>query len=418
MTNLLETTKLHKAIPGPPSSGIFDLRQGSFFIFPYKNDQTRTVRLERVIFRSNSIIGRGTIVIRVECACHNCPAPDRCDWKEKKLVLKMSFPSTSRIPDRMLMDRCKELAQGEHAWVLDHLPDIIWSFDIPFRDGSPQYNFKKKYGGEFEMRVMRGVIFEELKPLSSLKTAKERAQVFYDIVQCELSIYIKHSHPTSYSFQATTGQGNIMVREKNGKKYGILNDWDLAFWLDKKHDGSTSRFRTGTKPYMAHEQHSSKWKGPHRYRHDLESIFYVMLLLVCLYSRPDEKLRRPRTEGDRYEEWHQRDDEFLYDKKHHAVTAAATWKPPVTAFFSGFVLWLITLQRSIRRGFYEFGDATQLGPKALNPEMHYVDEETLGGHLSYEKVISIVHLFEEEELETRGREWQLHLENLRQNRVD
>ncbi|KAJ3715246.1 protein kinase [Lentinula guzmanii] len=413
MPNLLEGTKQHKAAPGLPSSEIFDLRQGSFFIFPYKNDQTRTVRLERVIFRSSGIIGRGTMVIRVMCACCNCP-PNRCDWKEKKLVLKMGFPSTTRISERMFMDRCKELAQGEHAWVLNHLPNIIWSFDIPFRDDSPQDNFKKKFVDDHEMRVgMRGVILEELKPLSSLKTAKERAQVFYDIVQCHHWVreYLRILH-------RDISQGNIMVREKNGKKYGVLNDWDLAIWLDDKRDGPTSQFRTGTKPYMAHEQHSSKWKGPHRYRHDLESIFYVMLLLVCLYSRPDEKLRRPRTEGDRYEEWHQRDDEFLYDKKHHAVTAAATWKPPVTAFFSGFVLWLITLQRSIRRGFYEFGDATQLGPKALNPEMHYVDEETLGGHLSYEKVISIVHLFEEEELETRGREWQLHLENLRQNRVD
>ncbi|KAJ3743895.1 hypothetical protein DFH05DRAFT_1524898 [Lentinula detonsa] len=407
MTNLLETTKLHEAIPGPPSSGIFDLRQGSFFIFPYKNDQTRTVRLERVIFRSSGIIGRGTIVIRVECACHNCPAPDRCDWKEKKLVLKMSFPSTSRIPDRMLMDRCKELAQGEHAWVLDHLPDIIWSFDIPFRDGSPQYNFKKKYGGEFEMRVMRGVIFEELKPLSSLKTAKEChhwVRKYHRILHRDIS------------------QGNFMVREKNGKKYGILNDWDLAIWLDDKRDGPTSQFRTGTKPYMAHEQHSSKWKGPHRYRHDLESIFYVMLLLVCLYSRPDEKLRRPKTEGDRYEEWHQRDDEFLYDKKHHTVHAD-DWEPPVTAFFSGFLLWLISLQDSFRSGFIDQGNfhravrnTAQLDRS--HTQMNFFDEDTLGGHLSYEGIVSIVHVFEEEELETRGREWQLHLENLRQNRVD
>ncbi|KAJ3787048.1 hypothetical protein GGU10DRAFT_433390 [Lentinula aff. detonsa] len=405
MTNLLEATKLHKATPGPPSSGIFDLRQGSFFIFPYKNDQTRTVRLERVIFRCNSIIGRGTIVIMVECACHNCP-PDRCDWKEKKLVLKMSFPSTSRISDRVFMDRCKELAQGEHAWVLDHLPDIIWSFDIPFCDGSPQCNFKEKHGGDYEMRFMRGVILEELKPLSSLKTAKEChhwVQKYHRILHRDIS------------------QGKIMVREKNGKKYGVLNDWDLAIWLDDKRDGPTSQFRTGTKPYMAHEQHSSKWKGPHRYRHDLESIFYVMLLLVCLYSRPDEKLRRPRTEGDRYEEWHQSDDEFLYDKKHRTVHAD-DWEPPVTTFFFGFLLWLSRLQDSFRFGFIDRGNFHRAVRKTAqldrsHTQMNFFDEDTLGGHLSYESIVSIVHVFEEEELETRGREWQLHLDNLRQNQV-
>ncbi|KAJ3993366.1 hypothetical protein F5050DRAFT_1714540 [Lentinula boryana] len=391
----------------------------------------RTVRLKRVIFRSNGILGRGTMVIIVECACRNCP-PNQCDWKEKKLVLKMSFPSTTRVSEQTLMDRCKELAQGEHTWVSNHLPNIIWSFNIPFRDSSPQDNFKKKFGDDYEMRVMRGVILEELQPLSSLKTAKECAQVFYDIVQCECSIYIKHSHFSSNGLSILghhwawkypgilhrdISQGNIMVREKNGKKYGVLNDWDLAIWLDNKRDGPTSQFRTGTKPYMAHELHLVEWKGPHRYRHDLESIFYVMLLLVCLYSSPDKKLPRPENINYRYEEWHQSDDEFLYDKKHHIITAAATWKPPVTAFFSGFLLWLIELQRSMRRGFYELGDAALLVPKALNPEMHSFDEGTLGGHLSYESVVSIVHIFEEEELETRGREWQLHLENLRQNQV-
>ncbi|KAJ3798927.1 protein kinase [Lentinula aff. detonsa] len=413
--SLREAMKLPETTTGPPSSEIFDLCQGSFFTFPYKNGQARTVRLKRVISRSNGIIGRGTIVIRVECACRNC-APRKCDWKKKKLVLKMSFRSETRVSEPTFMDRCKELAQGEHAWVSNHLPDLIWSFDIPFRDRSPQDNLKKKLGDEYERRVMRGVILEELKPLSSLKTAKECAQVFYDIVQCHHWVW---KYPRI--LHRDISQGNIMVREKNGKKYGVLNDWDLAIWLDNKRDGPTSRFRTGTRPYMAHEQHSVKWKGPHRYRHDLESIFFVILLLACLYSRPDEKLPHPKDETYRYEEWHQSDDEFLSDKKYRTVNAA-DWEPPVTAFFSGFLLWLITLQDSFRLGFHEQGtfhravrQSSKLG--RLHTEMNSFDEDTLGGHLSYEVIVSIVHIFEEEELETRGREWQLHLDNLRQNQV-
>ncbi|KAJ3850512.1 hypothetical protein EV368DRAFT_10592, partial [Lentinula lateritia] len=72
--------------------------------------------------------------------------------------------------------------------------------------------------------------------------------------------------------------GNIMVREKDRLKCGVLNDWDLAIWLNEWKEGSTSKFRIGTKPYMAYEQHSSEWQGPHRFRHDLESVFYVILL--------------------------------------------------------------------------------------------------------------------------------------------
>ncbi|KAJ3863509.1 hypothetical protein EV359DRAFT_82319, partial [Lentinula novae-zelandiae] len=52
---------------GPPSNGIFEIKEikeGSKFTFPYK-DGTRTVRLQRILFRSHGIIGRGTIVVRV-----------------------------------------------------------------------------------------------------------------------------------------------------------------------------------------------------------------------------------------------------------------------------------------------------------------------------------------------------------------
>ncbi|KAJ4000422.1 hypothetical protein F5050DRAFT_538291 [Lentinula boryana] len=58
------------------------------------------------------------------------------------------------------------------------------------------------------------------------------------------------------------------------------NIMDLATWLNNEHDGPTSLFRTGTKPYMAQEQQSVHWQGPHRYCDDMESIFYVMLSLI------------------------------------------------------------------------------------------------------------------------------------------
>ncbi|KAJ3743906.1 hypothetical protein DFH05DRAFT_1399273, partial [Lentinula detonsa] len=96
----------------------------------------------------------------------------------EKLVLKMSFPGTTRVTERTFVDRCKELAQGEHTWVLSHLPNIIWSFDIPFRDGSPQDNFKKKFGDDYEMRVMRGIILEESQPALECQDGKGMCSSF------------------------------------------------------------------------------------------------------------------------------------------------------------------------------------------------------------------------------------------------
>ncbi|KAJ4467572.1 hypothetical protein J3R30DRAFT_3250529, partial [Lentinula aciculospora] len=75
-------------------------------------------------------------------------------------------------------------AHGEHGWVLDHLPHIYLSFDVPFHDCTPQANLEKKLEGDYEMCIMWGSIQEELYPILTLKTAKGCAQVFYDVVQC------------------------------------------------------------------------------------------------------------------------------------------------------------------------------------------------------------------------------------------
>ncbi|KAJ4480092.1 hypothetical protein J3R30DRAFT_3288807 [Lentinula aciculospora] len=293
----------YSAADGPPLNEIFDHPIGSqsCFTFPYQDGITRTVNLKRVLFRSNGIIGRGTTVVRVECACLHCGT--QCDWKGKKLILKLSFPGKTQVSEQTFMDSWRELAHGEHAWVLNHLPHIYLSFDVPFHDRTPQANLEKKLEGDYEMRIMRGSIQEELYPISSLKTAKGCAQVFYDVVQCKSSRAWKYPR----ILHRDISHGNIMVREKDGRKYGVLNDGNLAVFPNSQGDGLTSKFRTGTKPYMNYEQHSDYRQGPHRFRHDLESVFYVILLLACLYSSPCEQYRPPVRTRYEYEEWLQQD---------------------------------------------------------------------------------------------------------------
>ncbi|KAJ3849331.1 hypothetical protein EV368DRAFT_47500 [Lentinula lateritia] len=395
---------------GPPSNAIFEIKEieeGSKFTFPYK-DGTRTVQLQRILFRSHGIIGRGTIVVRVVCACTHC-VPNQCDWSGKKLVLKLSFPSVSRVPEQAFMDRCKEEAKGDHAWVLNHLPDIYCSFDIPCGERSPQANFKKKFEDKYEMRFLRGSIQDELQPLSSLKTALECAQVFYDIVQCHHWV---HTYPRI--LHRDISDGNIMVRVKNGKKYGVLNDWDLAIWVDQRDGISTSQFRTGTRPYMAHEQHSPDWEGPHRYRHDMESLFYVILLLATLFSNPSEKNDKPSKTRFHYETWFTQGDDFLYDKKALIIFVAA-WRPDLTHFFRDFFHWLKSLHDSLHNGFLTL-DAhinRQIDTPRQIPQF---DHDTLNSHFSYDVLVSIMHQFSEAKLETHGREWQTKLRGLQKNK--
>ncbi|KAJ3904165.1 hypothetical protein F5879DRAFT_922469 [Lentinula edodes] len=359
--------------PGPandnehPSSGKI---QGSFYTCPYGKKETRSVKVGRVLFRSNGIFnGQGPLVMRVKCVCEGS---GQCVWCGKKLVLKLSWPSKTRASEKTFMYECKEKATGEHAWVLNHLPEIYYSFDIDFSAESPQAQLKEFFGEEYEMRVVRGIIMEELHPLSSLETERECAQLFYDIVQCH---HWAWKYPQILHRDISTG--NIMVHAMNGRKYGVLNDWDLASWFNTQNEVSTSKFRTGTKPYMAHEQHSSDWQGPHRFRHDLESVFYVILLLVSLYSSPTEK-----------------------------------------PFFSGFNSWLIALQCSLFYGSIGLNmhnamktDAKQPRKPGRRPrKVPFFDEDTLGGYFSYEKVVMIMHRFNQAELKTWGQEWQVTLE--------
>ncbi|GAV98640.1 protein kinase [Lentinula edodes] len=163
---------------GHPSSGRIEFKEGFSFTFPCGKKGTRTVKMGRVLFRSNGVIGRGSMVMRVTCVCESS---SQCDWSGKKLVLKPSFPSKTRASEKAFMDKCKEKATDEHVWVFNHLPEIYYSF---VSAQSPQAQLKEIFGDEYEMRVVRGIILEELHPLSTLKTERECAQVFYDIVQC------------------------------------------------------------------------------------------------------------------------------------------------------------------------------------------------------------------------------------------
>ncbi|KAJ4489808.1 hypothetical protein C8R41DRAFT_981534 [Lentinula lateritia] len=371
----------------PLLNGIIDSSGGPLFVFLFKDSQTRTVRSKRVALLSDDRLRRGTVIIQVKCASHHLDRPSKCPWN-----------TATNLHIHL-----------EHTRGMNHLPTIYQSCAIKFHQ---QSSLKEKFDNGYQTRLLRCSIQDELQLLMSLKSSKEYAQAFYDVVQC-------HHWGWRYPriLHRDISIGNIMVREKNGQKYGVLNDWDLASWLSTQNEVSTSKFRTGTKPYMAHEQHSSDWQGPHRFRHDLESLFYVILLLVSLYSSPTEKVRFPSTGDHRYEKWHKEDDSFLDGRKSKIINGG-NWQSFPQPFFSGFTLWLAALQKNLRRGIFNLENhkhavlaASQpLKPGRRPPQVPFFDEDTLGGYFSYEKVVMIMHWFNQEELKTWGQEWQVTLE--------
>ncbi|KAJ3719550.1 hypothetical protein DFJ43DRAFT_1206124 [Lentinula guzmanii] len=231
------------------------------------------------------------------------------------------------------------------------------------------------------------------------------------------------------------GRGTIVIRVVRlcGLRKSLRLGWKEAC-SEAQFPCRNSGIRTDIH-YMAHEQHFMKWKGPHRYRHDMESMFYVILFLTCLCSSPSEKLPTPPKTDYSYETWHKEGDDPLRGRKTIIITAD-NWQPSTMTFFDGFSWWLDKLQQSLRQGLSKGGmhrDAVKEAATVIlytqhpadststcsvvaelfrppvfqhDPALLNFDEDMLGGRFLYEEIIWVVHVFENKDLKTRSHEWQ------------
>ena len=72
--------------------------------------------------------------------------------------------------------------------------------------------------------------------------------------------------------------GNLMYwRDEKGHAYGTLSDFDLS---SLHGEASNNKQRTGTLPFMAIELLSARDPIIHRYEHDVESFYWVLLYVV------------------------------------------------------------------------------------------------------------------------------------------
>ena len=207
---------------------------------------------------------------------------------------------------------------------------------------------------------------------------------------------------------------NIMYRliakrnakgEEEQKVYGVLTDYDLSSWTESLNPDytKTSQQRTGTPPYMAQEL--LKGTSPlHLYRHDIESLFYIMLLMSARHTiGTPEKEKEPRvlmrgSTGLPYQKWFDQQD---YDtlgslKGTFFSDMQAIELSPV---FEDFRPWLKGLQHCFSQGFklkpsISNDDvpewATAVTTPGINPSAAQFDDETLGGLIKYATVMAPV----------------------------
>ena len=191
--------------------------------------------------------------------------------------------------------------------------------------------------------------------------------------------------------------------ERERRVYGVLTDYDLSSWTkDLLNDTKTSEYHTGTLPYTAQELLKGR-SADHLYRHDLESLFYTMLLTCARYtlgSVQDGAAGGPlrtfnKREGKRpYQDW--------FDEQEHTTLGnlkSCFFMPPkpikLSPCFEDFRLWLRPIQFAFTRGFSckvrhveDLREQQELG--GLEDQIAPFDDETLAGCAHYPSFIEPV----------------------------
>ena len=187
------------------------------------------------------------------------------------------------------------------------------------------------------------------------------------------------------------------------KVHGVLTDFDLASFTEdlKKDYAKTSQQRTGTPPFMAHELLDGS-DTLHLYRHDLESLFYVMLILATHYEiqLPTEEeggLRMRRgLKGLPYQKWFDQPSyETLASLKHTFFSNRKRLN--LSPDFEDFRDWLGGLRLAFRLGFRtkETDEDVLITLQhsqddGSEDEAVEFDDETLGGRVDYSALINPV----------------------------
>ena len=188
-------------------------------------------------------------------------------------------------------------------------------------------------------------------------------------------------------------------RRKVRKVRGVLTDYDLSSLVEKmKSDYTkTSQQRTGTPPYMAYEL-LREISPLHLYRHDLESLFYIMLLMATRHTietpKGEVKPRVVMRESRRlpFQDW--------FDQPHYGMLGlckkalfSEMQAIEVSPVFEDFLPWLEDLQQCFENGFKLKPSNNNRTQKAWRPAVQQpaeFDDETLGGYITYATTLAAV----------------------------
>ncbi|PFH45846.1 hypothetical protein AMATHDRAFT_8583 [Amanita thiersii Skay4041] len=231
----------------------------------------------------------------------------------------------------------------------------------------------------YEGRVLRILVMTELFPITQLTMTATPGPVIKDIFNFKSSTLASlWLHDQGRVLHRDISLKNLMYR-KNGKAYGVLLDYDITAL---GHQESLSKQRIGMLLYMACDLLEAS-PPKHIYRHDLESLFYIMIVLTTMHHSGQmiaDKEHPPTT-------WFHVGTKILLGLKRDFL---AEIPPPLTQHFTVMRKWTVGLQILFNKGYNAQSEAV-LEAVDTPTDTFSFDYDSLGGNVDFDKFQKILY---------------------------
>ncbi|KZT64321.1 hypothetical protein DAEQUDRAFT_39492 [Daedalea quercina L-15889] len=344
------------------------------------------VQSTRKLYTEFGLIGRGTAVIPVKA--RNKKARETCG--EEELVAKVGWPHAARQAENEMIDTIRRDLKSAHKDnYLQHIVDMKYSVTKTIEEmGMPRCAMNIIPDGE-DLRVCRTLILKAYRRLDDIGSTARFHTVFVDVVRAHHWVY----ETSKILHRDISTNNIMWYEGRNGQPVGVLCDWDLAEnhsngdieavrprlhepaadqpGLSKSAKRSTvlsmghstsrpagqatsqatvqapnsdgvapqdgqektpmikPRYRTGTGPFMAVDLLRDGSPPLHKYRHDLESWFYVYVVTAATYDPPQKRFRK-------LPQWEQQSLVLIGDSKHKFLLQRREWLKVVKDAHSDF----------------------------------------------------------------------------------
>ncbi|EPT00195.1 hypothetical protein FOMPIDRAFT_1050020 [Fomitopsis schrenkii] len=304
-------------------------------VLEYDFDVDKKAR--RSVYTEFGLIGRGTTVIPVKARPRAGAASGSQASESEELVAKIAWPHAARTGEDVFIRKVRSgLKDAGKKKILQHIVDMKAAMTKDMKEMNMPRHAMGLCPDEQDVRVCRILILMCYIPLDAIGSQAEFHLVFVQSVRAHYWVY-----ETSKVLHRDISMNNIMWYRRGDEIIGVLCDWDLAedqsngqrpgidigqadaavpsgkgkgksvpsrqsphiasLPSNQQNVGrpaATSeekvkpRYRTGTGPFMALDLLCEGIAPVHKYRHDLESFFYLYACAAATFNPGGEPKMR------------------------------------------------------------------------------------------------------------------------------